>query len=519
MAERLTALDATFLELEDLDDGAVMSIGGALVFEPRPDGGTPSAAEVLERVSARLAALPSYTQRLSSPHSPAWSWPQWIDDERFDVADHVSHAALPAPGDDDQLCDWLANFFSHPLDRTRPLWELVLIDGLADGRWALGLKVHHCLVDGVGSVAMTDALLDTERHPDPALLSADAATRGGAPPSWLRPPEAIVQASGAGLRAVSAGLRAALHPTEAFERSVAVAGLVREEIPGAPRTSLNVPIGPSRRYALVRVPLDELKAMRHSLGGSINDVVLCACAGGLRRLFESRGERLPRRGLRAMVPMNVRDITVAEPLGNKVTSLFVDLPLTEPDSAKRLRSIAAATRRLKREGGSVGADALVDLAALAPPVVVHAALTRTAFSRRLFNLTITNVPGRQQPLYAFGTQLLEVLPVVPLAAEHAVGIAIFSYNGAVTFGICADSSSTPDVDVLAYGIEAELEELRAHVSDPLETTWDRQRNRVDRQTPDALRRRTAPRGGGQEGDHLGPGQGLRTGGCHGRARR
>ena len=329
MAERLTALDATFLELEDLDDGALMSIGGAMVFEPCPTVARPASQSCWTACSARLAALPRYTRAAVHPHSPAWSWPQWVDDERFDVANHVSHAALPAPGDDDQLCDWLADFFSHPLDRTRPLWELVLIEGLAHGRWALGLKVHHCLIDGVGSVAMTDALLDTEPHPDPALLTADAATTDGAPPSWLRPPEAIVQASGAGLRAASAGVRAALHPTEAFERSVAVAGLVREEISGAPRTSLNVPIGPSRRYALVRVPLDELKAMRHALGGSINDVVLCACAGGLRRLLESRGERLPSRGLRAMVPMNVRDITAAEPLGNKVTSLFVDLPVKE----------------------------------------------------------------------------------------------------------------------------------------------------------------------------------------------
>ncbi len=461
MAERLTALDATFLELEDLDDGALMSIGGTMVFDPLP-AGAPTLDELRARLSARLAALPRYTQRLSSPHVPAWSWPQWVEDERFDVANHVSHVALPSPGDDGQLCDWVADFFSHPLDRTRPLWELVLIEGLAHGRWALGLKVHHCLVDGIGSVAMTDALLDTEPDPDVTAVSADGAAPDGAP-TWLRPPEAMVQATGAGLRAASAGVRAALHPTEAFERSVAVAGLFREEIPGAPRTSLNVPIGPSRRYALIRVPLDELKAMRRVIGGSVNDVVLSACAGGLRRLLDARGEPVPKHGLRAMVPMNVRDITVAEPLGNKVTSLFVDLPVQEPDPAKRVRAIAASTRRLKAASGSAAADAVIDVVALAPPVVVHAALARTAFARRLFNVTITNVPGHREPLYAFGAQLREVLPVVPLAAEHAVGIAIFSYNGAVTFGVCADCSATPDLDVLAFGIEAELEELRLRI--------------------------------------------------------
>ncbi len=468
MAERLTALDATFLELEDLDDGAVMSIGGAMVFEPLPPGGAPTLEDLRARLSARLGALPRYTQRLSSPHSPAWSWPQWLDDERFDIAGHVVHAALPAPGGDDQLCDWLADFFSHPLDRTRPLWEVVLIEGLEHGRWALGVKVHHCLIDGIGSVAMTDAILDTEADPGPDVIALDPSTPD-VMPTWLRPPEAMVQATSAGLRAASAGVRAALHPTEAFERSVAVAALVREEINGAPRTSMNVPIGSSRRYALVRVALLELKAMRREFGGTVNDVVLAACAGGLRRLLESRGEALPRRGLRAIVPMNVRDVTIAEPLGNKVTSLFVDLPVRETDPAMRLHSIAATTRRLKRDGGSTEAAALLDVAALAPPVVIHAALARTAFARRLFNLTITNVPGRQQPLFAFGAQLREVMPVVPLAAEHSIGIAIFSYNGAVTFGISGDCSTTPDLEVLAYGIEAELEELRSRMPELLQT--------------------------------------------------
>ena len=471
MAERLTALDATFLELEDLADGALMNIGGTMVFDPLPEG-APTLERLRQRLSTRLAALPRYTQRLSSPHVPAWSWPQWIEDEHFDVANHVCHVALPAPGDDGQLCDWAAEFFSHPLDRTRPLWELVLIEGLAHRRWALGLKVHHCLIDGIGSVVMTDALLDVERDPESTTTVSDDGAAPDGTPTWLHPPEAMVQATGAGLRAASAGVRAALHPTEAFERSVAVAALVREEISGAPRTSLNVPIGPSRRYAIVRVPLHDLNAMRHALGGSVNDVVLAACAGGLRRLLASRGETLPKGGLRAMVPMNVRDITVAEPLSNKVTSLFVDLPVAEADPAKRLRRIAAATRRLKAASASGSTDALIDVAALAPPVVVHAALARTAFARRLFNVTITSVPGHQEPLYAFGAQLREVLPVVPLAAEHAVGIAIFSYNGAVIFGVCADSSTTPDLDVLALGIEAELEELRSLVPGPMETTHE-----------------------------------------------
>ena len=177
MAERLTALDATFLELEDLDDGALMSIGGTMVFDPLP-AGAPTLDELRERLTTRLAALPRYTQRLSSPHVPAWSWPHWVEDEHFDVANHVSHVALPAPGDDGQLCDWAAEFFSHPIDRTRPLWELALIEGLAHGRWALGIKVHRCLIDGLGSVAMTDALLDAEPDPEFTTVSDDRRRAG-----------------------------------------------------------------------------------------------------------------------------------------------------------------------------------------------------------------------------------------------------------------------------------------------------------------------------------------------------
>jgi WS/DGAT/MGAT family acyltransferase len=282
------------------------------------------------------------------------------------------------------------------------------------------------------------------------------------------PVDAIAQAARAGATAAGAGLHAALHPRDALERSRALAELiVRDEVlAAAPRTSLNVPIGQGRRFAVVRVPLAELKAIGRGLGGSVNDVVLAACAAGLQRLLLERGESLPARGLRAMVPMNLRDAAGRLELGNRVTSLFVDLPLAVADPRDRLRQIAGATRRLKDSGAARGATTLIDLAALAPPLVVHAALARTEFSRRLFNVTITNVPGPQRPLFAFGAQLREVHPVVPLAADHAVGIAIFSYNGLVTLGLNADRESVPDLHVLAGGIEQGLDELRALLPKP-----------------------------------------------------
>jgi diacylglycerol O-acyltransferase / wax synthase len=474
MSDRLTALDATFLELEDIDEGALMGIGGVMVFDPLPGGGAPTVDQLRADLAARLERLPRYMQRLSSTHSGSWAWPCWVDDERFDISAHVSGASLPPPGSDPQLCDFSAEFFSHRLDRSRPLWHTVLIEGLEHGRWAIANKTHHCLVDGVGSVNVVGLLLDSEPNPTPAFeLELPS---GGARPAGLPLPgvtEPLIQASQAGLHAAGAGVHAVLHPRDALERSRSLAQLIARE--PAPHSSLNHSIGQARRFAVIRVPLAELKAIGRRLGGSVNDVVLAACAGGLRSLLVDRGEELPERGLRAMVPMNMRDSAADPALGNRVTSLFVDLPVAEEDAAIRVALIAGATSRLKRSGAGAGTSTLMDLVALAPPVVVHAALARSLFSSRMFNLTITNVPGPRRPLYAFGAELREVHPVVPLAADHAVGIAIFSYNGLLTFGINADCSRAPDLDVLAYGIEEAIEELRA-LAPELATTHDETRS-------------------------------------------
>ena len=311
MSDTLTALDATFLDLKQLDEGALMSIGGVSVFDPVPGGGAPSIEEVCANLGARLDQLPRYSQRLSSVRTGGFGWPRWTDDDRFCVSDHISHVALPAPGGQAELCEWAADFYSHRLDRTRPLWEMALIEGLAEGRWALAHKTHHCLVDGVGSVDVAYVLLDTEPNPP---------ERPPAPPpppdnnSVLRPfvpspPQPIANVAQAGAHVARAGVHAALHPREALERSAAVTELiVRDELIGAPHTSLNVPIGSTRRFAVVNRPLEDFKAIRRALGGSINDVVLAVCTTGLRRLLLGRGEQLQRRGLRAMTYRMFRTI-------------------------------------------------------------------------------------------------------------------------------------------------------------------------------------------------------------------
>ena len=458
MTDHLTPLDASFLELEEGDESSHMHIGWAMLFEPQPGGGVPDVEDVRELLESRLSLLPRFRRRLSEPRTGGLSWPTWVDEDSFDIATHVRHATLPAPGGEEELLDWLADFYSHRLDRAHPLWEMTLVDGLSGGRWAIAAKVHHCLVDGMSGTSVTSLILDTEPEPD--------AESGGLLAGFDPPPDNERGAHGPlGLayEGARAGLDIALHPRKlggALSRSRGLAELlVRDELRGAPSTSLNVRIGATRRLAEVPVPLEELKAIKRGLGGTVNDVVLAAVAGGLRRLLESRDEEPDPRGLRAMVPVSLRQTSETLALGNRVSSLFVELPVAEADPLERYRRTMAAAEALKSGSQAAGADALLDLAGIAPPVL-HAVAARLSFTPRLFNVTITNVPGPQVTLYALGARLRRIFPLVPIFAYHAVGIAAVSYDGELVFGLAADRGGVPDLDVLARGIEESLEELQ-----------------------------------------------------------
>jgi len=396
--DQLTALDATFLELEQADDSALMHIGGALVFDPLPGGGTPAIGEVREQLEQRLDMLPRYRQKLDVPRTGGLAWPCWEQDVRFEIEAHVRHATLPSPGDEREFLDWISDFYSHRRDRSRPLWEMALLDGLAHGRWAVVWKTHHCLVDGVGSVDIVHLLLDAEpaprepSAPHPAPVSAsDEASRG-----WLpHPPAPIGQAASVGIAAARAGAHALMHPREAFEHSRAVIDLlVHNELIAAPCSSLNVPIGATRKIATVHVELDQLQKVRSVLGGKVNDIVLCAATGALRALLLARGEDPPRQGLRAMVPVNIRREGDHSELGNKVSTLFVDLPVAEADPLHRYEQVRAAAEKRKAGGQALAASAVTGLTELAPPVL-HASLARSLYAKRLFNITITTSPDRR----------------------------------------------------------------------------------------------------------------------------
>jgi len=459
-------LDTMFLELEQEDANAHMHIGAALVFDPLPGGGTPAIEAFRSDVRERVGMLPRFNQQLSDTHAGPLKWLTWEPARAFDPDAHVHHASLPAPGGQAELAEWLGEFWSHRLDRRLPLWEMTLLEGLEGGRWALVSKTHHCLVDGVGSVDLGNVLLDSS--PDGRELGARGTAGRGARRSddghdeqgeqgngrlWVSP--------GLVVRGVRAGVGAALHPRDSFERvRAAVELIVREEVFGAPQTSLNGPLSATRHFATVRLSLADVVETKARLGGTVNDVVLAVCTGGLRALLLSRGEPIPERGLRAQVPVNIRAKEHEHDLGNELTSLFVELPVAEEDPLARYRRIVQRAEQLKAGSQRTGGKTIIDLADAGPPIA-GALLARSMFGgSRMFNLTITNVPGPRERLYAFGAPLVEVLPLVPLFAGHAIGIAVVSYAGEMTFGLNADRLLAPDVAVLAQGIERSFAELR-----------------------------------------------------------
>ena len=438
MREPLSPLDATFLELEDGDRSAHMHIGGILVF----DGPAPSLPELQAQLEQRLAALPRYRQRLTSRTARGLRRPAWEADPDFDIATHVTRAALPAPGGERELLEWAGDFYSHRLDRARPLWRSVLLEGLEEGGWALATKTHHCLVDGVGARDAATVMLDAGPEPSP--------WQAPEPPSA---PEHGVLHDLAELATLPArvGIDGARGLVELA---------LRDELVGAPHTSINAPLGEHRRLAVAHVDLARVKAIRDALGGTVNDVVLALVTAGLRRLLLARDESPPAQGLRAMVPVNLRRPGDGAELGNQVSSLFVTLPVDEPDSAERFHRVHAEAQRRKSGHQAAGGRALIELSVLAPPVL-HALVARPALATRLFNVTVTNVPGPPRTLYALGRELRAIIPLVPLAAEHAVGVAVVSYAGDLCVCVNADRDVVRDVHELVAGIEAELDALDA----------------------------------------------------------
>lgn len=459
MRSYLSPLDAAFLEIEQADDAAHMHLGWATVFDPPPSGERPSPERLREQTRERIGASSILRRRLSSPQVGTRSLPVWLPDPDFDIGALIRCATLPGPGGEAELMDWLGDYFSHRLDRSRPLWETTLLEGLEGNRWALVFKVHHCLIDGISGANLAAALLDTEPEPTPEETEKKLA----ALVSWFEEESergALMRLRGVVGEAIRGGVDAAVHPQEVLSvvsQSRAMAEtIVRDELTSAASTSLNRPIGGGRRVAAVDVPIEDVKRVSRELGGTVNDVILAATAGGLGRLFKQREEDIDR--IRAMVPVDLRRAGESLADGNKVSSLFVDLVVSEPDPLLRYRKISAAMSELKSGDAASGADAAVNLAGLSPPLV-QSVVARLAFTPRLFNVTVTNIPTVPTTLYALGAQLRRIIPLVPIFSGHAVGVAATSYGGTVSFGLNADRDAIPDLELMRCGIEETVGDL------------------------------------------------------------
>lgn len=455
--ERLTVLDELFLHLEGPDTH--MHVGAVVLFEGPP----PDYEDFKEMVGKRLQMVPRFRQKIANVPF-GLGRPVWVDDTHFNLEYHVRQTALPAPGDDAKLKRLAGRIMSQQLDRTKPLWEIWFVEGLADDRFALISKTHHAVVDGVSGADIMSVMLDLSPEPQEIELEP-----------WRPQPEPsadqlLLDAVGERVTSPAELIRtvqsAVLDPAKIPNRVVGTARDLWSFVGGtldlAPASTLNQRIGPHRRFETVLVDLEDIKAIKNQHGTTVNDVVLAVCTGGLRHLLRGRGERVDDTELRAMIPVSVRADADRGALGNQVASLWATLPVHTSDPVKRLKWISDHMGDLKRSGQAVGAQILTSIGEYAPPTILAQA-SRLVQRQRAYNLVITNVPGPQIPLYATGRKMLEVYPVVPLSGNTTMGIALFSYNGKVGFGLQGDYDTAPDLGVLAEGIEKAIAELQATV--------------------------------------------------------
>jgi diacylglycerol O-acyltransferase / wax synthase len=456
--ERLSTLDAEFLHLED--GIAHMHIAGMLTFAGPP----PSLEELTALVEAKSHLIPRYRQRVR-PVPFELGRPVWVDDPHYNLRFHLRHTALPAPGDEGALRRLMGRLMSLPLDRDRPLWETWLVEGLPDDRWALITKVHHCMVDGVSGVGLLAVLLDLSPdvdlpepvpwspRPEPSgpakVLDAWGGLAGDVTRLVRRAPEAVRDPAGAvrGLGTLGQGLLR-----------------FGQKLGTTPPLSIEGAIGPHREWARSSVSLDDVKRIRKSLGGTVNDVVLAAVSNGYRSLLLSRGEDADSAEIRTLVPVSVRGEDARGILDNRVSALLYELPVHLADPVERLEAVKAQMAELKGSHMAELGSLVTSLGDLAPPMVVGA-VSRAAIRlmhrlpQRSVNTVTTNVPGPQLPLFCLGREMVEYHPYVPLSHGVRVGTAILSYNGNLGFGVTGDYDAAPDIDVLAQGIVAGMDDL------------------------------------------------------------
>jgi diacylglycerol O-acyltransferase / wax synthase len=457
--QRLGPQDASFLYLET--PNVHQHVGGLAILDPSTaPGGTLTYERLIDVIGSRVHLAPRFRHKVVFPPLAA-ARPVWVDDSKFDLSFHIRRAALPTPGGRRELIDYVQRVISRPLDRTKPLWELYLIEGMEDDLTAILTKVHHAMVDGMAAIDLASAVYDFT--PETQILT---------PPPWEPEPEpsrkrlfqdAIrEQLTHPAAGVVDLAQRTFQTPSRVARQAGEILGGLKDIVGGgvlAPDSPFNRRVGPNRRFAMAEAPVQTFKDIKNALGGTVNDVVLASVAGAMHRLLRSRRELTRERFLRAMVPVSVRAEGENAALGNRVSSIFVDLPVGPMGAKKRLKLIVEKTKYLKDSNYAVGAEFLMNIGSWAPPTI-HAMAARLAARSRVINLVVSNVPGPQIPMYIAGAKLLAQYPIMPIAEAMGLSIAVTSLAGTMAFGITADWDTLPDIELLAQAIDESLAELR-----------------------------------------------------------
>jgi diacylglycerol O-acyltransferase len=461
--ERLSALDATFLDVED--HSAHMHVGAVSLFDAAPlmqADGMVDGERIQRLVEAAIRRVPRYQQRLA--WVPVFGYPVWVDDAQFNVHYHVRHVRLPAPGSERQLKRLVGRIMSQQLDRGKPLWEMWIVEGVEGNRIALINKGHHCMIDGVGSVELSSALLR-------ATPELEAEMR--APVRWIARPapsprqlflDELQRRAAEPLGALRSTGRALLDPIGALaglgDALLGVGEAIGAGLQAASPTPLNTEIGPHRRFDWLSMDLGMVKEVKNRLGGTLNDVVLSVVSGALSRFLHGRGLRSEDLDFRAMIPVNTRSEEQHERLGNRVSMLVARLPLDERDPRRRLQRVVDSTRELKRSRQARGVRTIEEISDWTF-MSLFSIFARLSTAARPYNVVVTNVPGPQFPSYFLGSEMRAVYPLVPLNRNQALGIALFSYNQGLYWGFNADWDALPDLHDLVTAIQKEFDLLRA----------------------------------------------------------
>ena len=462
--EPLSYLDASFLALET--GTSHMHVTGVALFDAGPlkaDDGGIDIERIKGHIESKLQYIPRYRQRLD--WVPYDRRPVWVDDQHFNFDYHVRHTSLPRPGSDDQLRDLAGRIVSTKLDRNKPLWELWVVEGLSNDRFAIIAKIHHCMIDGLSGVDLTTILLNVV--PDSSIEEAPEWKPRPAPtPTQLAVAEAarFTRRLVDGLTNVGEMVKEGKVVTDrALDKSSAAISSLRSGwLTASARTPLNPDIGSNRRFNWTEMDLEDVKKVKNALGGSVNDVVLAITAGAVRRfLIENRDYDPAHAEFRAMNPVSTRSASQQGQMGNQVAMWLVDMPISEPDPAARYEAIMRTTANLKETKQALGASTIVELSSGTPITLLSLASRVVGPRIRPFNMTVTNIPGPQFPMYLLESQMVANYPMVPLWAQHGIGVALFSYNGRLLWGVQSDFDTLPDSDDFVAALQVSFQELQA----------------------------------------------------------